>query len=140
MAVIGAPDACICIASRATSRHTPQPMPCGSQAVTRPCWSRSATKQSSLCLCPRFSHPQKQGILLRTSGWSAAKWKTASTTSIGRAGGNGTCGKGKYEGDGSREGSDGGAAACACGGCDGVCSGGGADWLLPADTVVSRTA
>src|SRR5262249_39515154 len=48
IAVNAAPDAYPCIASRATSRQIVQPMPCGSQAVTRPRSSRAATKQSSL--------------------------------------------------------------------------------------------
>ena len=48
MALTGAPDEYICIASRATSRHTPQPIPCGSQAMGRSRESRSLTKQSSL--------------------------------------------------------------------------------------------
>jgi hypothetical protein len=68
IAVNGAPDWYPCIASRATSRQTPQPMPCGSHAVTRPRSSRAETKQSSLCLWPRFSQPQKHGMWLNTSG------------------------------------------------------------------------
>jgi hypothetical protein len=79
------PDEYICIASRATSRQTPQPMPCGSHAVTRPCASRADTKQSSLLRWPRCSQPQKQGTRLRTSGWRAANVKIACTTSGGRA-------------------------------------------------------
>jgi len=49
MSAIPAPAECICIASRATSRQTAQPTPCGSHAVGRPRASRDATKQSSLC-------------------------------------------------------------------------------------------
>ena len=68
MAAMSAPDEYICIASRATSRQIPQVAPCGTQAVTRPAWSRAATKQSSLLRCPMVWQPQKQGTLDRISG------------------------------------------------------------------------
>src|SRR3982750_4389039 len=90
----GTPELCICIASRATSRQMPQPTPCGSHAVTRPCLSRPATKQSSLLRWPRLSQPQKHGTLLSTSGCSAAKVKTARTISGGRAGRKSVTGNG----------------------------------------------
>jgi len=58
---------------------------------------------------------------LSTSGCIAAKRNTASTIGIGRAAGNGTCGKGgRSEGDEEDEGA--GADAWAAGG---VCCGGG---------------
>ena len=53
-----APEACICIASRATSIHTAHVMPCGSHSVTSPLAARAITKQSSLPRCPLRSQPQ----------------------------------------------------------------------------------
>ena len=127
------------IASRATSRQTAHPMPCGSHAVTRPRSSRAETKQSSLCRCPRFSQPQKHGILLSTSGCVAANRNTASTIGIGRAAGKGTCG-----GGGRSDGHDGfdagggteGAALCA-GAC---CAEGSARSHAAAVTAAARIA
>jgi len=58
MSITEAPEAYICIASRATSRHTAQVMPCGSHCVTSPFWSRALTKQSSLPRWPLCSQPQ----------------------------------------------------------------------------------
>jgi hypothetical protein len=43
-----APEACICIASRATSMHTAHVMPWGSHAMTSPFSAREVTKQSVL--------------------------------------------------------------------------------------------
>ena len=54
------PALCICIASRATSRHTPQLMPCASQRGL-PSASRPETKQCSLCTWSLRSQPQKHG-------------------------------------------------------------------------------
>ena len=88
----GVPAAYICIASRATSRQTVQPMPWASHSVGTPRSSRDFTKQSSLCRCPMFWQPQKHGMWCSTSGWSAANWNTATTVSIGRGGVNGTTG------------------------------------------------
>ena len=58
MSFTEAPEACICIASRATSRQTAQVMPCGSHCVTSPLASRPLTKQSSLPRWPVRSQPQ----------------------------------------------------------------------------------
>jgi len=53
-----APEAYICIASRATSRQTAHVIPCGSHCVTSPLASRAATKQSSFPRWPLRSQPQ----------------------------------------------------------------------------------
>ena len=75
-----APEACNCIASRATLRQIVHVMPWRSQPVTRPSLSRDATKQSWFARCPSFSHPQKQGTYRSTSGWRAANSYTALTS------------------------------------------------------------
>ena len=104
-----APEACNCIASRATPRQSVQVMPWRSQPVTRPSLSRDAMKQSWFARCPSFSHPQKQGTYRSTSGWRAANSYTAPTTCGGPTmfETNGSGGSGC-----SAAGEDAGAAAC----------------------------
>ena len=79
-----APDAVNCIESRATSMHTAQPSPCGSQAATLPSALRDCTKQCALARCPADSQPQKQGTNSRTSGRRPANSYASVISSAGR--------------------------------------------------------